>query len=399
MTERLYLFDSKLFCCEAAVTACSPTLKGWAVTLSRSVFFPEKGGQPCDLGRIGDASVVDCQEEDGELIHYTSAPLSIGCSVEAAIDEKRRMDIMRQHTGEHLLSFFAWKEFSAVNVGFHCALDYATLDLDKPLSAEELCRMETLTNAYALKNVPVTAEIYPTEDDLREITLRKHSEGLTAPIRVVTIEGADSCTCCAPHVKHTGEIGQIKIVGAMAYKGGMRLTFLCGERALRYAQGLHNDMDRLARLFSTSFEQVPAAVIKQGEELSDTKKTLRQAEIKLDSYLGAELKRTASVIRGVQLIVTDVKGVDGKRLRSLAQSTLEGRSLSILFAPCGEQVNYILASKGLKLDMGECIQAVNAAMNGKGGGRGELAQGSARLGCDLCDTVEQLRHYFERLLG
>lgn len=105
---------------------------------------------------------------------------------------------MEQHTGEHLLSWCAWSLYGAVNVGFHCALDYATLDLDIPLTAEQLKQIEQLANRVARENRAVTAVIYKTEEELEGLPLRKHTEGLTAPIRVVTIEGADSCTCCAP---------------------------------------------------------------------------------------------------------------------------------------------------------------------------------------------------------
>lgn len=399
MTERLYLIDSEQFFCTATVTACVPCDKGYAVELDRSVFFPEKGGQPCDKGSLGTATVTDCQEVNDQIVHYCDKQLKVGKVVEVVIDQQRRMDIMRQHTGEHLISFFAWDTFKAFNVGFHCAMDYATLDLDKPLSKDDVERLENLTNDYALRNVPVTAAIFDSEDELRDIKLRKHTEGLTAPIRVVTIEGADVCTCCAPHVRHTGEIGLIKIVGAIAYKGGMRLTFLCGGRALRYLQGLQNELEELALMYSTSFELLPAAIRKQGEELSRSNKELKQATARLDEHLADKLRHEAAVVRGIQLIVTDVGNVEARRLRPLAQGTLEGKSLSVIFAPWGEQVNYIAACKGVDMDMNECIKAVNAALNGKGGGRGDMAQGSAKLTCDLSDTIEQLRHYFERLLG
>ena len=136
MTERLYLKDSMLFLCSAVVTGCTETDGGYAVELDRSVFFPNKGGQPCDTGMIGEAVVSSCDEQGDRLIHLCDRPLSVGETVTVSIDGERRFDIMQQHTGEHMLSWCAWQMYGAVNVGFHCALDYATLDLDQPLSHE-----------------------------------------------------------------------------------------------------------------------------------------------------------------------------------------------------------------------------------------------------------------------
>ena len=207
MTERLYLLDSHLFENECTVLACEPGKEGFDVVVDRTVFFPNKGGQPCDTGILGTVRVTDCREAGDDLVLRTEKPLPVGAVVMGRIDENRRLDIMEQHTGEHLLSWCAYKLFDAVNVGFHCALTYATLDLDLPLTPEQVTEMETMANNLVRKNLPVRAKIYASEDDLVGVPLRKHTEGLTAPIRVVTIEGADSCTCCAPHVHFTGEIG------------------------------------------------------------------------------------------------------------------------------------------------------------------------------------------------
>ena len=160
MTERLYLQDSHLCRNTARVTTCVKTDKGYEIELDRSVFFPNKGGQPCDLGTIGTAKVLDVNEAGDRLVHLCSEPLEPGTEVEAVIDWARRKDIMEQHTGEHLLSWCAWSLYGAVNVGFHCALDYATLDLDIPLTAEQLKQIEQLANRVARENRAVTAVIY-----------------------------------------------------------------------------------------------------------------------------------------------------------------------------------------------------------------------------------------------
>ena len=399
MTERLYLLDSMLHEFDAAVTGCEPDGDGFLIELDRSAFFPNKGGQPCDVGTIGDAKISDVNEVGERLLHRADKAIAVGTQVRGRLDFDRRFDIMQQHTGEHLLSYCAWKLFGTQNVGFHCALTYSTLDLDKPVGHDGITEIERLANRLAAENAKVTATIYETEEDLKGIPLRKHAEGLTAPIRIVTIEGSDACTCCAPHVRRTGEIGQLKIVEAIPYKGGTRCTFLCGMRALAHAQTMQDAVASIALRFSTSRDQAEAAVEKQGEELQQAKRELRQAYAALDEYLVQSLRAEAEDVGGTRLIVKVLEHVDAKRLRSIAGGTMGPHALTVLFSDTGERLSYILASNGVKEDMGVLIGAVNAAFSGNGGGRGTLAQGSAKRPSDLVETVESLRVYFRNVLS
>lgn len=398
MTERLYLIDSHLFENQCTVLSCEPAKEGFDVMVDRTVFFPNKGGQPCDTGILGGVKVVDVRESGDELILRTEGPLPVGETVTGHIDEKRRLDIMEQHTGEHVLSWCAYKLFDAVNVGFHCALTYATLDLDKPLTSEQVTEMEDMANGLVRRNLPVTATIYDSEEDLAGVPLRKHAEGLIAPIRVVSIEDADSCTCCAPHVHSTGEIGAIKIVSAVAYKGGMRMTFLCGGRAMKQFQKLQTAVDAIARKFSTAGDEVLSAVEKQEAELKAVKKEKADLTARLEGYLTAELKAQAEDVKGKKLLVK-LTDTDPKRLRPLALATLPEKGLTLLLTERNGQLSYVLCANGLKLDMGELIPAVNLALGGRGGGRGTLAQGSAPTPSGLPETVEQLRTYLKQRLA
>ena len=398
MTERLYLQNSMLSAFDATVTACEPCENGYLVELDKSAFFPNKGGQPCDVGTLSNAVISDVNERGERLLHLCDRPLTVGEAVHGELDFARRFDIMQQHTGEHLLSYCAWNLFGAQNVGFHCALTYATLDLDKPVGHGGIAEIERLANRLAAKNAAVTATVYETEDDLKDIPLRKHAEGLTAPIRIVTIEGSDACTCCAPHVRRTGEIGQLKITDAIPYKGGTRCTFLCGMRALSHAQAMQDTVSSIALQFSTARDQAEAAVTRQAQELSETKKALRQAYAALDDYLAKELVATAEDVKGTKLIFKTLESVDAKRLRPLAAATMTDKALTVLFSDVGERVSYLLASNGIRTDMGLLVGAVNTALNGSGGGRGTLAQGSAKKPSDLKETVESLRVYFRNVL-
>lgn len=398
MTERLYLKDSEMFDAWGKVIACNKTEKGYEVELDRSIFFPNKGGQPCDVGFINKSYTADVNEVGDRLVHLCDEPLQVGETVTQTLNQMHRFDLMQQHTGEHILSWCAYQLFLAQNVGFHCSLDYATLDLDKPLDKYQIESIEEMANGIVRGNKAVTATIYEKEEDLDGIRLRKHTEGLTAPIRVVSIEGSDSCTCCAPHVKYTGEIGYIKITQASAYKGGMRLTFLCGKRAEWYVNDMKRSMDRLSQIYSTSYDKVVDNVEKTISEVE--RLILRNAFLsgKLEGYMAAEMRSEAEDIKGKKLLVKVVGDVDPKRLRPLCQATLDGKSLTLLLCPNGERLQYILMCKDLKLDMGEVIQAVNAILNGKGGGRGDMAQGSAKVPEGLKEISDQLKFYLAQRL-
>jgi len=399
MTQKLYDNDSHQTETAAVVRACTPVKGGFEVLLDRTVLFPEGGGQPSDAGTIGNASVIHCREDGGEVYHLVDRALDAGSEVAVALDWPRRFDFMQQHTGEHLLSFAFYKLFSAANVGFHLALDYTTIDFDKPLDHAQILEAETLANTYVWRNLPVTAAFYETEEAIKDLPLRKHAEGLTAPIRIVSIEGADMCTCCAPHCSFTGEIGSIFVTDAISYKGGTRITFLCGARALKHFRTAHDSLDTLARRFSTGRDNAVSAVAKLSDEYGALKKRERDLVRELNRYIAAELAESAEPAGKLRLIVRLFSGFDAARLKDLAQSVVGGKTLAVLFSENDGKLNYVLASgDAFPVDLSELVQAVNTATNGKGGGRGTLAQGMAKSAAGAAGTVEQLKDYLVRRL-
>lgn len=404
MTTRLYLADSHLKECRARVLSLEDAEGGFDAVLDRTVFFPNAGGQPCDTGTLrfagGTAAVTGADERGGDVVHHLSHAVPPGTEVEAQIDWARRFDHMQQHTGEHLLSYAAYTLFDAVNVGFHLSGQYGTIDLDRPLDAAQLGAIERHANELLCRDLPVTAACFDSEEALARagLPLRKHAEGLTAPIRIVSIEGADCCTCCAPHCARTGEIGQIFLADAIPWKGGVRVTFLCGLRALDHARRTHDALDAIARRFSTGRESAPAAVQKQFDDMAALRRRERALAARCNEYLAAELRAGAEPA-GRAALVARLVDAPGDRLRELAAQALCGSMLMLLLASDGARVQYVLRrSDDLPLDMGELCQAVNAALGGKGGGRGALAQGSAPAQAALDETLAQLRAYLMQRL-
>lgn len=400
MTNKLYDHDSHLKQTVAVVRASTQVEGGWDVLLDQTILFPEGGGQPCDIGMIGEASVLHCRSEEGEVVHRVDRPLAVGAQYTVTLDWARRFDLMQQHTGEHLLSFSFYKLFSANNVGFHLALQYATIDFDKPLSREQIAEAEAHANAFVWRDLPVSVAFYQSEASLGDLPLRKHAEGLSAPIRVVSIEDADQCTCCAPHCARTGEIGLILVSDAVAYKGGTRITFSCGQRALRQTRAAHDDADAIARRFSTSRERIVSAVSKLADEYGLLKKRERDLTRALNAYVSAELLQDAAQAGKYRVVARLLVDADAERLKDLALRTADSATLCLVCAVTNGRLFYTLAcGEGFPLALCELIEAVNAAFGGKGGGRGTLAQGTAPAASGMQETVSQLCAYFCRRLA
>jgi len=400
MTKRLYDLDSHQITAESTVLSCVAAGEQFDVVLDQTVFFPEGGGQPSDTGTLGAANVLHVREEEGEIYHRVDRALAVGSSVTGTIDWTRRFDLMQQHTGEHLLSFSFYDLFAASNVGFHLALDYATIDFDKPVSREEIAEAELLANRFVWKNLPVQATFYTSEAEVAALPLRKHAEGLVPPIRIVHVEGADMCTCCAPHCHTTGEIGSVFVADASSYKGGTRITFFCGERALKLQRAQHDDLDAVARRFSCQREGVVNAVKKLSDDFGALKKSERELAKALNGYMAAEFAASAAQAGKFRVVAQLVSGVDAGRLKDLAQSVSAGKTIALLLSESEGRLLYVLSTgDGFPLDVNELMPAVNGALGGKGGGRGTLAQGTAPSAVGAKEALEQVRSYFVKRLS
>ncbi len=400
MTKRLYDQDSHRTEAESRVVSCVAVGDGFDVVLDQTVFFPEGGGQPSDTGTLGEALVSHVREEGGEVVHSVDRALAVGAVVPGRIDWARRFDFMQQHTGEHLLSFSFYELFSATNVGFHLALDYATIDFDKPVSHEQVVEAEQLANRFVWKNLPVHATFYESEADVAALSLRKHAEGLQPPIRIVGIEGADLCTCCAPHCDKTGEIGSIFVADASSYKGGTRITFFCGERALKLHRAQHDDLDVIARRFSCQREGAVSAVKKLSDDYGALKKSERELAKLLNSYMAAEFLANAAKAGKCRVVAHLVSGVGASRLKDLAQAASAEKTIALLISAGDDRLSYVLSTgAGFPLDVSELMPAINAGLGGKGGGRGTLAQGTSSAITGTAEALEQLKSYLIKRLS
>ncbi|MDR1620519.1 MAG: hypothetical protein LBS18_07660 [Clostridiales bacterium] len=404
MTSQLYLNNSYLKTAKATVLRCAEITAAtgqnafYDVVLDKTIFYPAGGGQPHDLGTADEVEVLGVTEHGGEVTHRMSGPLPAGKRVALALDWPRRFDHMQQHSGEHLLSFAAKDLFDAVNVGFHMAPAYCTVDFDRPFTESELDGLERRANELIWANLPVIIT-YVDETALEGLTLRKKAGGLTGTVRVISMPGGDSCTCCGTHVRNTGEVGALKLTAAENYKGGARVTFACGARAQNAAARNQRIVQELARRFSCRGEDVTAAVSKQGRELSDAKHANKILTQKIIAYMTRELLNDAAQCGKIKL-VTAMADIDAAQLRPLALSLCKTPQVfALLLGRSGENMQYVICrSEDVSIDAGEISLAVNAALNAHGGGRGALAQGNAKYTPAAKDALEQLRAYLTQVV-
>ena len=271
-------FDAKVVSCEA-VTYNKQDV--YAVILDRTLFFPEEGGQSPDKGMINGAEVLDVQIKKDIVTHYLAEALEVGATVHGILDWKHRFSNMQQHSGEHIFSGIVHRDYGFNNVGFHLSDNIVTMDFDGVLSAAQVADVEYKVNEAIVRNVEITAA-FPSKEELNALEYRSKIE-IDGAVRIVTVDGYDVCACCAPHVKRTGEIGMLKVMSVQNYKGGVRISMLCGFRALQAFREKADVISSLTNLLSTSQETIVERVTQMKDTVQDLK--LQLGEVKQNMML------------------------------------------------------------------------------------------------------------------
>ena len=265
--RKLYYEDSHLREFTATVTGCKEVKNGWEVTLDATAFYPEGGGQPCDVGVLGDAKVLAVREEGEQVIHLCDKPLS--GAVTGQIGWNRRFDLMQQHSGEHMVSGVVHKLYGWHNVGFHMGSEVMTVDFDGPIPLEDLQKIEDTVNTAIWQNLPVKC-YYPTQEELPAVPYRRKKD-LPWPVRIVEFPGIDICACCGTQVKYTGEIGLVKLFSCVKFHEGVRIEMACGNRALALLSAAWQQNKLVSQAFSAKIFETGAAATRMNEALASEK--------------------------------------------------------------------------------------------------------------------------------
>lgn len=366
MTEKLYDKDSHLKEFTGTVLSCEKTGEKYAVTLNRTAFFPEGGGQQSDRGYIGDAYISDVQIKNGEILHFADKPLSVGQAYDCKLDFDFRFRNMQNHSGEHIISGIVHRLYGFNNVGFHLGAEM-TMDFDGELTRQQLDEIEDLANKAVYENLPVKA-YYPTDEELKQLDYRSKLD-LKENVRIVEIKGVDVCACCAPHVKATGEIGVIKILDFEKYKGGVRLIVKCGADALRDYREKYKNVLEISNLLSAKQFEAAAAVVRLNEQLSAEKAETAALKKRLIA------EKTAGFAPDTDKTAVFENGLDIKELQLLADALCK-KAGGIRGAFSGTDGAFAFAICGEETALGEFFAKFKAAFNTHGGGRNGIRQGT-----------------------
>ena len=373
MTEKLYYIDSHMKTFTATVTACEKDGERYLVTLDRTAFFPDGGGQPGDSGMIGDVRVFDTHEKNGEILHYVNRTLEIGCTYDCAIDWETRFRRMQNHSGEHIVSGLVHKKYGYSNVGFHMGADVVTIDFDGFLTPEQLAEIEREANYAVAANYKVTAT-FPSPEVLKTLEYRSKLE-LTENVRIVEIENTDICACCAPHVSSTAEVGLVKILSSERRRrggDGVRMTMLCGLDAYENYTRTHDNNAAISMLLSAKREETAEAV----ERVLAEQERLKQRNAELSRALAHLRAETVEPTDGNFIIFDAV--LDEPALRELVNETVtKCGGLAAVFSGSDEAgYRYIIGSR--KIDLRASAKEINSGISGRGGGSSEMIQGSCK---------------------
>lgn len=370
MTEKLYYQDLHQESFLAQVLSCEWDEKksSYAVVLDRTCFFPEEGGQYADIGTLNGIAVEDVREKEDIITHYVKEPLEVGQNAEGWIDYSDRFSKMQQHSGEHIVSGLMHRHFGYDNVGFHLGKELVTMDFNGTLSEDQLRQIEWEANQAVAENIEIQVS-YPTKEELDVLDYRSKKE-LFGQVRIVTISGYDICACCAPHVEYTGEIGMIRLVDTAKYKGGTRVTMVCGFRALQDYLIKEQNVREISRQLSAKPYETADAVNRLQNEIQQLKDKLYRFQL---ADVERKLKEIPSDAERYILFESEMDKNAARKFVDAGKDVCSG--ICGLFLGNDEQgYQYILGSTNL--DLRNLLKEFHAVFPGKGGGKGEMVQGT-----------------------
>lgn len=379
-TEKVYYVNQFQRTLLSTVRSCTRVDGGWDVLLDRTIFYPTGGGQPCDLGWLGEAEVLDVREEAGEVVHRCNAPLAVGTQVQGQIDWARRFMLMQQHSGEHIVSGVVHARFGYENVGFHMGSDVITIDFSGELSAQELAEVERAVNDVIYRNLPITYS-YPDEQTLHTLSYRSKKE-LSGWVRIVQVGQADLCACCGLHVAHTGQIGLVKLLSTTRFRSGSRVELLSGQRALDYLNAVVEQNREISALLSARPLATAEAVKRLSEEAAAAQYRCTLLENRLFEEKAASLSGRAEPF----LFEPPMEADALRRLTDALLKHCSGRCC--VFAGADGSYKYAIGQP--EGDLRPLCRDMNAALHGRGGGKPQFVQGS------LAATQEEIRAYFAK---
>ena len=379
MTKRLYRADAYATDFESVVAAVRPAEDGWAVVLEATLFYPESGGQPCDVGWIESARVEYVADAGDDILHIAAAKPAFGAGdpVQGKIDWPRRFLNMQQHTGQHILSQAFLAVLGANTVSSKLGLEHSTIDVGAlGLGWEDMERVERAANSVIYENRPV--RVYDARpDELKGIRAKK--EPTRDLLRIVEVSNFDVSPCGGTHCRHTGEVGIVKIIRWEKVRETTRIEFLCGRLAETDYFWKSRAIVDLAEALTTSDTSVPGRV----RDLDSSNRALRKEVGWLNARLMEheihDLEARAEPVGGVGLIRALFDRRTPAQLREIAAVLTAPGGRVALLGSRGERLHLVFArSPEVPADMRRLMEAATAIVEGKGGGKPEVCEGGGK---------------------
>lgn len=392
--QKLYYNNPYVTEFEAEILGVEPYGEGYAVILNKTAFYPEGGGQPSDTGYINDTPVLQVIEEQGRILHIVDSPLSAN-TAKCRVDWDRRFDHMQQHTGQHIVSASFYKLFDGVTDSFHLGRDIVSIEIgidsfDEAMAAQ----VEDLANSKVFADLPVKTYMVD-KAGAAKLPLRKQPK-VESDIRIVEIQGLDFSPCGGTHVFRTGEVGLIKLLGWEKCKGGHRITFICGNRALRDYRAKTSIVSSLGAKLSARQDTLEEAFNKVVIDLKEYQKLSSALNTQLLRYESEELLKNSKQINGTYIVDKVFEGRSFGDIKAIAQNIIQEPSHVALFV-CRNEALQVLFSRSddVKVDMNAIMKPFLDIINGKGGGSPKAAQGGGSkieaAGEFLAAAVEKLK--------
>jgi alanyl-tRNA synthetase len=393
LTDRLYYRDNDLQTFEATVVDCVTVDGRPHVVLDRTAFYPTSGGQPFDTGQLAGATVIEVIErEDGEIAHLVSAALAPGHRVSGTVDWPRRTDHRQQHSGQHVLSAAFDRLSGLATVSFHLGGDVSTIDLSREATPDDITGAETEANRIVWDDRPVHVRIVSAEE-AAAMPLRK-PPARSGDLRVIEVEDFDWSACGGTHVTRTGMIGIIAVTGWERFKGGTRVSFVCGGRALRSHRALRDVVSSATRALSVTPGELTPQIERLLAEGRETDRTIKMLQHELARHRAAELRQAAETIGAHRVVIRHDAIGDASAIKALAQAIVTDSDIVAVMVGTGQPAPVVVArGPGASADAGTLVKALTTALGGRGGGRTEMAQ--AGVPADSATIVKFLRQQFE----
>ncbi len=365
-TKKLYYVNSHLSQFFGRVLCCQPCDRGFEVILDQTAFYPEGGGQAADTGTLGTVRVLDVRERGGAIVHLCDGPVTVGQTLEGTIDYNLRFDRMQQHSGEHIVSGLINRRWGFHNTGFHMGTESTTIDFDGVIPAEALPELEHLANEAVWQDLEVRCSV-PAPEVLPTIPYRS-KRALPWPVRIVEIPGYDICACCGTHVAHTGEIGIIKLLSVIPFRGGVRMEMACGNRALGILNRAYDQNRQVSQAFSAQWQETGEAARKMNDLLSQYKFRITALERQI-------FAATAAGYTGAGDVVHFEDGLDNVAVRELADAIAQVCGGTAAVFSGSDDAGYAFCLVSRTEDLRPLGKDLTRSLNGRGGGKPDCQQG------------------------